>query len=126
MRGTLAEGLCGQSKKGGFKETRPEEILSGVLTAAVKKAGINPALVGDITVGNVLPAGGGASAARMAALHAGIPNTVPISTVNRQCASGLQAVNIIASEIATGMIDIGIGTCLTFDISHAPYSYPTP
>ncbi|KAM5544401.1 hypothetical protein V8D89_002061 [Ganoderma adspersum] len=98
-----------KAKKGGFKDTRPEEILSGVLTAAVKKAGVNPALVGDITVGNVLPAGGGASAARMAALHAGIPNTVPISTVNRQCASGLQAVNIIASEIATGMIDIGIG-----------------
>ncbi|PIL25468.1 acetyl-CoA acetyltransferase [Ganoderma sinense ZZ0214-1] len=98
-----------KARKGGFKDTRPEEILSGVLTAAVKKAGINPALVGDISVGNVLPAGGGASAARMAALHAGIPNTVPISTVNRQCASGLQAVNIIASEIVTGMIDIGIG-----------------
>ena len=80
-----------------------------MLSAAVKKAGINPAIIGDITVGNVLPAGGGATAARMAALHAGIPNTVPISTTNRQCASGLQAVNIIASEIATGQIDIGIG-----------------
>ncbi|KAI1785175.1 thiolase [Ganoderma leucocontextum] len=98
-----------KAKKGGFKDTRPEELLSGVLSAAVKKAGINPAVVGDIAVGNVLPAGGGASAARMAALHSGIPNTVPISTVNRQCASGLQAVNIIASEIATGMIDVGIG-----------------
>ena len=99
-----------QAKKGGFKDTRPEEILSGVLSAVVKKAGINPALIGDITVGNVLPAGGGATAARMAALHSGIPNTVPISTVNRQCASGLQAVNIIAAEINSGMIDIGIGT----------------
>ncbi|KAI0703952.1 thiolase [Earliella scabrosa] len=98
-----------KAKKGGFKDTRPEELLSGVLSAAVKKAGINPAIIGDITVGNVLPAGGGATAARMAALHAGIPNTVPISTTNRQCASGLQAVNIIASEIATGQIDIGIG-----------------
>ena len=75
----------------------------------MKKAGINPAVIGDITVGNVLPAGGGATAARMAALHAGIPNTVPISTTNRQCASGLQAVNIIASEILSGQIDIGIG-----------------
>ncbi|EJF60587.1 thiolase [Dichomitus squalens LYAD-421 SS1] len=98
-----------KAKKGGFKDTRPEEILSGVLSAVVKKAGINPSLIGDITVGNVLPAGGGATAARMAALHSGIPNTVPISTVNRQCSSGLQAVNIIAGEITTGQIDIGIG-----------------
>lgn len=45
----------------------------------------------------------------MAALASGIPNTVPISTVNRQCASGLQAVNIIANQIASGQIDIGIG-----------------
>ncbi|KAI0372644.1 acetyl-CoA acetyl transferase [Pilatotrama ljubarskyi] len=98
-----------KAKKGGFKDTRPEEILSGVLRAAYTKAGVNPAIFGDITVGNVLPAGGGATAARMAALHAGIPNTVPISTVNRQCASGLQAVNVIASEIISGQIDIGIG-----------------
>ncbi|RPD58815.1 thiolase [Lentinus tigrinus ALCF2SS1-7] len=98
-----------KAKKGGFKDTRPEEILSGVLSAVVKKAGVEPAAIGDITVGNVLPAGGGASAARMAALHAGIPNTVPISTTNRQCASGLQAVNIIAGEIINGQIDIGIG-----------------
>ncbi|KAI8974569.1 thiolase [Trametes punicea] len=98
-----------KAKKGGFKDTRPEEILSGVLRAVYTKAGVNPALIGDITVGNVLPAGGGATAARMAALHSGIPNTVPISTVNRQCASGLQAVNVIASEIISGQIDIGIG-----------------
>ncbi|KAI0334609.1 acetyl-CoA acetyl transferase [Cubamyces sp. BRFM 1775] len=98
-----------KAKKGGFKDTRPEEILSGVLRAVYTKAGVNPALIGDITVGNVLPAGGGATAARMAALHSGIPNTVPISTVNRQCASGLQAVNIIASEIASGQIELGIG-----------------
>ncbi|OJT08574.1 3-ketoacyl-CoA thiolase, peroxisomal [Trametes pubescens] len=98
-----------KAKKGGFKDTRPEEILSGILRAVYTKAGINPALIGDITVGNVLPAGGGASAARMAALASGIPNTVPISTTNRQCASGLQAVNIIANQIASGQIDIGIG-----------------
>ena len=85
-----------------------------MFSAAIKKAGVNPALIGDISVGNVLPAGGGASAARMAALHAGIPNIVPISTVNRQCASGLQAVNIIAGEINSGMIDIGIGAPFVF------------
>ena len=99
-----------QAKKGGFKDTRPEEILSEVLKAAYTKAGLDPKLIEDVSVGNVLPPGGGASAARMAALAAGIPNTTAVNTVNRQCSSGLTAVNQIASEIALGQIDIGIGT----------------
>ncbi|KAL4242744.1 thiolase-like superfamily protein [Abortiporus biennis] len=98
-----------KGKKGGFKDTRPEEILAGVLKAAYTKAGIDPKLIEDIAVGNVLPPGGGASAARMAALYAGIPNTTAINTVNRQCSSGLTAVNQIAGEIIQGQIDIGIG-----------------
>jgi acetyl-CoA acyltransferase 1 len=83
--------------------------LSGVLKAAYTRAKVNPALIEDIAVGNVLPPGGGASAARMAALHARIPNTTPISTLNRQCSSGLAAVNQIANQIIAGQIDIGIG-----------------
>ncbi|EMD38731.1 hypothetical protein CERSUDRAFT_81537 [Gelatoporia subvermispora B] len=98
-----------KAKKGGFKDTRPEEILSGVLKAAYTKARLDPALIEDISVGNVLPPGGGASAARMAALAAGIPHTVSIHTVNRQCSSGLTAVNHIANAIAVGQIDVGIG-----------------
>ncbi|KAF9219996.1 thiolase [Gyrodon lividus] len=104
VRSALTKG-----RKGGFKDTRPEEILSGVLRAAYTRARVNPALIEDIAVGNVLPPGGGASAARMAALHAGIPNTTSINTVNRQCSSGLSAVNQIANQIIVGQIDIGIG-----------------
>ncbi|KAA1475575.1 acetyl-CoA acetyl transferase [Dentipellis sp. KUC8613] len=104
VRSALTKG-----KKGGFKDTRPEEILSGILKAAYTKAGVDPVLIEDISVGNVLPPGGGASAARMAALHAGIPISTPISTVNRQCSSGLTAVNQIAAQINLGQIDIGIG-----------------
>ncbi|KAG2102573.1 Thiolase, N-terminal domain-containing protein [Suillus discolor] len=105
VRSALTKG-----RKGGFKDTRPEEILSGVLKAAYTRASVNPALIEDIAVGNVLPPGGGANAARMAALHAGIPNTTAINTVNRQCSSGLAAVNQIANEIIAGQIDIGIGS----------------
>jgi acetyl-CoA acyltransferase 1 len=47
----------------------------------------------------------------MAALHAGIPNTTSINTVNRQCSSGLTAVAQIANQIIAGQIDIGIGVC---------------
>ncbi|KAI9453692.1 thiolase [Lactarius psammicola] len=98
-----------KGKRGGFKDTRPEELLSGILRAVYTKVNLDPALIEDINVGNVLPPGGGASGARMAALHAGIPISTPIATVNRQCSSGLTAVNQIAAQIVSGQIDIGIG-----------------
>ncbi|KAH7929060.1 thiolase [Leucogyrophana mollusca] len=104
VRSALAKG-----RKGGFKDTRPEELLSGVLKAAYTRARVDPALIEDIAVGNVLPPGGGANAARMAALHSGIPITTSINTVNRQCSSGLAAVNQIANQIIAGQIDLGIG-----------------
>ncbi|KAJ6606644.1 Thiolase, N-terminal domain-containing protein [Mycena vulgaris] len=104
IRSALTKG-----KKGGFKDTNPEEILSHVLAHVYKSVNLDPKLIEDISVGNVLPAAGGASAARMAALHAGIPNTASINTVNRQCSSGLTAISQIANEIKSGMIDIGIG-----------------
>lgn len=100
-----------QGKKGGFKDTRPEEILSAVLRGAYEKVSLDPTLIEDIQVGNVLPPGGGATAARMAALHAGIPDTVPIATINRQCSSGLTAINTIANQISSGQIEIGVGAC---------------
>lgn len=87
----------------------PLEILSAVFKGILDQTKIDPALVNDIAVGNVLPAGGGATNARMAALHAGFPETTSVNTVNRQCSSGLQAVVQIATAIQTGLIEIGIG-----------------
>ncbi|KAG8791157.1 3-ketoacyl-CoA thiolase with broad chain length specificity [Ceratobasidium sp. 428] len=98
-----------KAKKGGFKDTLPEEMLSNVLKAVYTSVKLDPKLIEDVAVGNVLPPGGGATAARMAALHAGIPNSSSVFTVNRQCSSGLTAVSQIANEISTGQIDIGIG-----------------
>ncbi|KAL1713339.1 putative acetyl-CoA acetyltransferase, partial [Schizophyllum commune] len=98
-----------KARKGGFSNTRPEELLSHVLRAVYKNVNLDPKLIEDVAVGNVLPPGGGATQARMAALHAGIPNTTAVNTVNRQCSSGLTAVNQIANEILAGEIDIGIG-----------------
>ncbi|KAJ4473574.1 acetyl-CoA acetyl transferase [Lentinula aciculospora] len=98
-----------KSKKGGFKDTRPEEILMNVLKHTYTSTKLDPALIEDIVVGNVLPPSGGASAARMAAIAAGIPIATPITTVNRQCSSGLTAVSQIANSIKSGQIDIGIG-----------------
>ncbi|KAI7878195.1 thiolase [Lichtheimia hyalospora FSU 10163] len=98
-----------RARKGPFAEALPEEILSGVFQGILKQSKINPALVNDIAVGNVLPAGGGATNARMAALHAGFPETTSVNTVNRQCSSGLQAVVQIATAIQAGLIEVGIG-----------------
>lgn len=97
-----------KAKRGGFKDTHPTDLLAAVLKAVVDKTKIDPKLVGDINVGNVLLPGGGATQARMAMFLAGYPDTVPISTVNRQCSSGLQAFSNIASQIQNGTIDVGI------------------
>jgi acetyl-CoA acyltransferase 1 len=70
---------------------------------------INPALVGDIVIGNVLPRSSqGATEVRIAALLAGFPQEVPVHTCNRQCSSGLQAIATVAASIKAGYYDIGV------------------
>ncbi|KVH90998.1 3-ketoacyl-CoA thiolase 2, peroxisomal [Cynara cardunculus var. scolymus] len=104
--------LC-KSRRGGFKDTFPDDILAPVLKALIEKTNLNPAEVGDIVVGSVLGAGSQrASECRMAAFYAGFPETVPVRTVNRQCSSGLQAVADVAAAIKAGFYEIGIGAGL--------------
>ncbi|KAL2540730.1 3-ketoacyl-CoA thiolase 2 [Abeliophyllum distichum] len=89
--------IC-KAKRGGFKDTLPDELLAPVLKALIEKTELNPAEVGDIVVGTVLsPGSQRAIECRMAALCAGFPDVVPIRTVNRQCSSGLQAVADVAA-----------------------------
>ncbi|PNI73967.1 ACAA1 isoform 13, partial [Pan troglodytes] len=72
-----------------------------------------PEQLGDICVGNVLQPGAGAIMARIAQFLSDIPETVPLSTVNRQCSSGLQAVASIAGGIRNGSYDIGMACGIT-------------
>ncbi|ETI53494.1 hypothetical protein L914_03467 [Phytophthora nicotianae] len=97
-----------KARRGGFKDTTPDVLLSHVLQAVLKQAKVDPKLVGDIVVGNVLQPGAGAGMARMAQLAAGIPHTVPLHVINRQCSSGLQAVANVTAAIKAGYYDIGI------------------
>eukprot|EP00928_Gymnodinium_smaydae_P053168 TRINITY_DN3721_c0_g2_i1.p1 TRINITY_DN3721_c0_g2~~TRINITY_DN3721_c0_g2_i1.p1 ORF type:complete len:465 (+),score=134.01 TRINITY_DN3721_c0_g2_i1:193-1395(+) len=99
----------GRAKKGGFKDTMPDDLLKATLEGVVKQSGIDPKVVGDVVVGNVQLGGAYAGPARMAQLRAGFPVDVPIHSVNRQCSSGLQAVAHVANAIRGGMIDVGIG-----------------
>ncbi|GAY50384.1 hypothetical protein CUMW_126160 [Citrus unshiu] len=104
--------LC-KSKRGGFKDTYPDDLLAPVLKAVIEKTNVDPSEVGDIVVGTVLaPGSQRASECRMAAFYAGFPETVPVRTVNRQCSSGLQAVADVAAAIKAGFYDIGIGAGL--------------
>lgn len=83
-------------------------MLAPVLKAVVEKSKVDPALIEDICIGNVLQFGSGGVTSRMAQFLAGIPETTSLSAVNRQCSSGLQAVANIANQIRAGQISIGI------------------
>ncbi|KAL0437288.1 UNVERIFIED_CONTAM: 3-ketoacyl-CoA thiolase 2, peroxisomal [Sesamum radiatum] len=104
--------IC-KSKRGGFKDTLPDDLLATVLKALIDRTNLNPAEVGDIIVGTVLAPGSlRGIECRMAALYAGFPDSVPVRTVNRQCSSGLQAVADVAAFIKAGYYDIGIAAGL--------------
>ncbi|KAH9885561.1 peroxisomal 3-keto-acyl-CoA thiolase [Xylariomycetidae sp. FL2044] len=95
--------------KGGFKDTQAADLMAGALKGILERSQIDPSLVEDVCVGEVLAPGGGATEMRAAALLAGLPVTTAVRTLNRQCSSGLQACVDVANQIRSGMIEIGIG-----------------
>ena len=98
-----------KARRGGLKDRTPDDLLAAVLTEVVQRANhLHPAFVGDVAVGNVLQPGAGAAVARMAMFRAGYPEAVPCYAVNRQCASGLQAVAAVAAGIVSGTYDVGV------------------
>lgn len=74
-----ANQLSTKAKKGGFKDTTPEDLLDAALKGVIERSGIDPKLIEDVAVGNVLPPGSGATVARMASLHSGIPDTAGLN-----------------------------------------------
>jgi acetyl-CoA acetyltransferase family protein len=96
-----------KARKGGFKDTTLDELLIAILSAVRDRCAIDPALIEDVCVGNVL-ATDQAYIARSAVLASGFPATTAASVCNRFCSSGLLAIQQIASQIATGSIDIGL------------------
>ncbi|GAB4830189.1 3-ketoacyl-CoA thiolase 1, peroxisomal [Ancistrocladus abbreviatus] len=112
---------------GGFKDTRPEDLLAPVLKAIIERTNIEPGEVGDIVVGTVLAPGSlRGIECRMAAFYAGFPETVPIRTVSRQCSSSLQAVADIALSIKGGLYDIGVAAGLeSMTVNYSEYMTAT-
>ena len=99
--------IC-RARKGGLATVPPHELLAVAMDGVMAQSGVGKGQVGDIVVGNVLMPGGGALSARQAMFLGGFPAEVPISTVNRQCSSGLQAVANVASAISANIYDVGI------------------
>jgi len=95
--------------RGGFKDTPGADLLVHALKSLIARSRIDPALVEDIAVGNVLAPGGGATEFRAAALVAGFPESTAVKSLNRQCSSGLQACVDVANAISAGMIEVGVG-----------------
>lgn len=90
---------------------------------AIVRAGIDPALIDDVIVGNILSAGLGQNVARQISVYAGVPETVTAMTINKLCGSGLRAVSMAAQFIMLGDADIILAGG-TESMSNAPYLLP--
>ncbi len=97
-------------KNGAFKHVRPDDMLAHAIRSVVAQVpGIDPARIGDVIVGCAMPEGEqGMNVARIGALLAGLPQTVPGMTINRFCSSGVQAVADAANLIRLGLADVMI------------------
>lgn len=98
-----------KAKRGGLRDTDAIDLLATVFKAVLVKTGIEPGVIGDIVVGSVLgPSSQRANEARIASFYAGIPEEVPVRTINRQCSSGLQAIADVAAAIKAGFYTVGL------------------
>lgn len=97
----------GRAVRGVLRETRPDDLAAMVLRALIERTGIDPRELDDIRLGCAMPeAEQGMNVARIAQFLAKIPETVPACTVNRFCASGLEAVVNGCYQIAYGDADL--------------------
>ncbi|MEJ2556424.1 MAG: thiolase family protein [Anaerolineae bacterium] len=111
---------------GALSSVRTDDLLADVFKALIARVGIDPALIEDVYAGCGNQAGeDNRDVARMSALLAGFPVEVSGITVNRNCSSGLEAVNLAAKSIIAGEGDIFIGAGVE-SMSRAPWSMPKP
>lgn len=91
---------------GSLSSLTATQLGSAAIKGALNKINLDPSAVQEVYMGNVVQAGVGQAPARQAALGAGIPDTVPATTVNKVCASGMKAVMQAAQAIALGDADV--------------------
>ena len=104
-------------------QTAPQ-LGAVAITGALKDAGLSTEDIDEVIMGEVLSAGVGQAPARQAALYAGLPTSVPCTTINKVCGSGLKAVMLARQAIAMGEADIVVAGGME-SMSNAPYLLPT-
>jgi acetyl-CoA acyltransferase len=100
----------GKAKRGGLVTVRPDDMAATVIKELLNRTpNLEPSQIDDVVIGCAFPEGEqGLNMARMIALRAGLPDTVPAETINRYCASGVQSIAHVANAIQTSQIEIGI------------------
>ena len=112
--------------RGALSGVRPDDLAAHVIRAIVERNGADPELISDVYFGAANQAGeDNRDVARMAALLAGLPDTVPGATVNRLCASGLEAVNAAARAVKLGEGDLYLAGGVE-SMSRAPWVVEKP
>lgn len=105
---------------GSLKDIQAPELAAQVIKAAVERAGIDPAILGDLRFGNCLEPPKALNIARISALLAGIPYTVPAVTINRVCTSSMEAIISGALQIETGFTNTVLAGGVE-SMSNVPY-----
>jgi 3-oxoadipyl-CoA thiolase len=112
--------------RGSLSGVRPDDLAAHVVSAAVQRNGIDPELITDVYLGAANQAGeDNRDVARMAVLLAGLPVSVPGATVNRLCASGLEAINMAGRAVKLGEGDLYLAGGVE-SMSRAPWVVPKP
>jgi acetyl-CoA C-acetyltransferase len=105
---------------GGLAPLPAPKLGAIAIKCALERAGVRPDQIDELFMGNVVQAGVGQAPARQAALAAGIPNSVPCTTVNKVCGSGLKAVMLAATQITAGEAAVVVAGGME-SMSNAPY-----
>ena len=105
---------------GALKDLSAVDLGVVAARATIERAGIEPNVVDEVIMGNVVQAGNGQNPARQVALRAGVPNTVAALTINKVCGSGLKAVMLAANGIQVGEIKVAVAGGME-SMSNAPY-----
>jgi acetyl-CoA C-acetyltransferase len=90
---------------GSLRSIHPAELGAVAARAAIERAGMTPDRIGDVLIGHARQAGSGPNPARQVGRRAGVPDTVPAQTINKACASGMQAIASGAQAITLGEVD---------------------
>lgn len=105
---------------GSLKATPAADLGAVVVRETVRRAGVDPARLGGVVMGNVVQAGNKMNPARQAAINGGVPVDVPAMTVNRVCGSGAQAIASMAQDVWLGLADAGVAGGME-NMDAAPY-----